>query len=314
MPKISVIIPNYNHARYLKQRIDSVLNQTFQDFEVIILDDKSTDNSWEIIETYRTHPKISYIIFNDENSGSTFLQWDKGIKLSKGDWIWIAESDDFCEKTLLENLFEGINSSPNIGLAYLQSLFYEEKSKTFSPAISSIAEKEIIKQGDLVRIKLLPYNSLLNAGMAIFKKENYYKINPIYKDYKIAGDWIFWAEISQLSDTFICGKFLNYFRMHLVKVTYNNKKTGLGSIEQLKVLNYFKEKKYISTSEFDDTIFKSYFAFKYQKFDYNEGVIEKTDTLFKEHFSNDIKKRVQKKILKDKLKSRMSKLIELFCR
>lgn len=71
MPKVSVIIPNYNHSSYLKERIDSILNQTFQNFEVIILDDCSTDNSKEIIELYRDHTKVSHIVYNEKNSGST---------------------------------------------------------------------------------------------------------------------------------------------------------------------------------------------------------------------------------------------------
>ena len=58
-PTVSVIIPNYNHAPYLKERIDSVLNQTYQDFEVIILDDCSPDNSVEVIEQYRSNPHVS---------------------------------------------------------------------------------------------------------------------------------------------------------------------------------------------------------------------------------------------------------------
>lgn len=71
-PLVSIIIPNYNHAPFLKERIDSVLNQTYDNFEVIILDDKSTDNSKEVIEVYRSHPRISQIVYNEENSGSTF--------------------------------------------------------------------------------------------------------------------------------------------------------------------------------------------------------------------------------------------------
>ena len=77
MPNVSVIIPNYNHALYLQVRLDSVFNQTYQDFEVIILDDCSTDNSREIIEKYANNPKTSHIIFNDVNSGSTIKQWEK---------------------------------------------------------------------------------------------------------------------------------------------------------------------------------------------------------------------------------------------
>ena len=93
-PLISIIIPNYNHALYLKQRIDSVLNQTFQDFELIILDDCSTDNSREIIERYRGNPKITQIIYNKKNSGGVFKQWIKGIEKVKGEYVWIAERDD----------------------------------------------------------------------------------------------------------------------------------------------------------------------------------------------------------------------------
>lgn len=106
---ISVIIPNYNHAPYLKQRIDSVLNQTYTDMEVIILDDKSTDNSIEIIEQYRSHPKVVQIELNKQNSGTTFKQWQKGISLAKGEYIWIAESDDYADETFLEKVVGSIN-------------------------------------------------------------------------------------------------------------------------------------------------------------------------------------------------------------
>ena len=66
---ISIIVPNYNHAPYLKQRIDSILNQTYQDFELILLDDCSSDKSRDIIESYRTNPHVTQIVYNDNNSG-----------------------------------------------------------------------------------------------------------------------------------------------------------------------------------------------------------------------------------------------------
>ena len=101
--KVSVIIPNYNHKDYLRQRIESVLNQTFRDFEVIILDDASTDGSKDILEQYANHNKVTQHIFNYVNSGSVFKQWIKGIQLAKGDYVWIAESDDFADVHFLEN-------------------------------------------------------------------------------------------------------------------------------------------------------------------------------------------------------------------
>src|SRR5690348_15535502 len=87
-PKVSVIIPNYNHADHLQQRIETVLNQTYRDFDVIILDDCSTDGSKEVIEKYRNHPAVKTIVYNDVNSGNPFLQWKKGLDLAGGEWIW----------------------------------------------------------------------------------------------------------------------------------------------------------------------------------------------------------------------------------
>src|ERR1700688_37050 len=81
MPKVSVIIPNYNHAPYLRQRIDSVLQQSFQDLEVILMDDCSTDGSRSIISEYTTDSRVR-TVFNAENSGSTFKQWNKGVRMA----------------------------------------------------------------------------------------------------------------------------------------------------------------------------------------------------------------------------------------
>ena len=88
--KVSIIVPNYNYERYLKERINSILNQTYTDYELILLDDASTDNSAELLAKYKNHPKVSHVIINKENSGSPFKQWMKGILLAKGEWIWIA--------------------------------------------------------------------------------------------------------------------------------------------------------------------------------------------------------------------------------
>src|SRR5271155_4024439 len=116
MPTVSIIVPNYNHARFLRQRIDSILTQTFQDFELILLDDCSTDQSRSILREYTTDPRVR-LEFNDANSGSTFKQWNKGVSLTRGKYIWIAESDDYADPRLLERLVGELDADMNVTFA-----------------------------------------------------------------------------------------------------------------------------------------------------------------------------------------------------
>lgn len=128
-PLVSVIIPNYCHARYLDERIQSVLNQTYTNFEVIILDDCSPDNgaSKEVIERYRSNPHISQIVYNEQNSGSPFKQWNKGFGLAKGEFIWIAESDDSCDEVLLESLVGRLMENSNAVVAFSCCLGFSKR-------------------------------------------------------------------------------------------------------------------------------------------------------------------------------------------
>lgn len=241
MPTVSVIIPNYNHAPYLRERIDSVLNQTFQDFEVIILDDKSPDNSIEIIESYRNHPKVSHIVYNEENSGSTFKQWEKGISLSQGEWIWIAESDDWCEPYFLEKLLSG--PLDGVSIAFAQTYLVNQHPTSWSAHYYS-EDKDLDNTMDgrcFVEKKMIPYNGIWNASQAIFKKKKYYELSPKYLEFRYCGDWVFWIEMALTGKVFISGRFLSYFRKHDKDVTSKASKSGLRYLEEAKAIEYFDQ-------------------------------------------------------------------------
>ena len=111
--KVSVIIPNYNYAKYLKKRVKVIEKQTYPIYELIVLDDCSTDNSREVIDKLAKKYNIK-TIYNEENSGCVFKQWQKGIEAATGDLIWIAEADDQADKKFLEKMvpcFEDKNCS-----------------------------------------------------------------------------------------------------------------------------------------------------------------------------------------------------------
>jgi glycosyltransferase involved in cell wall biosynthesis len=222
VPKVSVIIPNYNHERYLQHRIDSVLNQSFDDFEVIILDDYSSDNSRQVIETYRRHPKVTHVVFNDINSGSTFKQWNKGIALAKGEWIWFAESDDWCEPELLATLLKNASKSSNTTISYCQSHYREEGSDVvldMSFHTESLSKTywltDYINTGvDEIKNFLLYKNTIPNASAVIFKKSAFIQVDKAFERMRLCGDWMLWVQLLKIGNIAFCAKPLNSFRAH----------------------------------------------------------------------------------------------------
>ena len=119
--KVSVIVPNYRHAKYLDQRIQSVFDQTLKPHEIIVLDDASPDLSVQVAEAKARQSTVPMrIVVNQENSGSTFHQWLKGLSLATGDLIWFAESDDAAHSMFLERLVPEF-FDPDVILAYCQS-------------------------------------------------------------------------------------------------------------------------------------------------------------------------------------------------
>jgi len=120
MPAVSVIVPNYNHARFLRKRIGSILDQSYQDFEVILVDGCPTDNSHDIIVAYADDSRVR-IEFNAKNSGDRFKQWNKDVRLAKGKYVWIAESDDYADQCHLERLVAVLERDSAIAFAYCRS-------------------------------------------------------------------------------------------------------------------------------------------------------------------------------------------------
>ena len=226
-PTVSVIIPNYNHAPYLKERIDSVLNQTYQDFEVIILDDCSPDNSVEVIEQYRSNPHVSHILINEQNTRNTFIQWERGISMAKGRYIWIAESDDVAEPQLLETLIGQLEQHPGASVAFCHSRLIDvdgallSEQNTKNPA--QPGQITIDDSCTFLR-HLLIFNYIYNASMAVFRRDVYDRANPDYKQFRYCGDWHFWASVCAAGRVIEVYDMLSRFRQHQRKVTEDSKK------------------------------------------------------------------------------------------
>jgi glycosyltransferase involved in cell wall biosynthesis len=247
---VSIILPNYNHDRFLNQRINSILNQTYQDFELIILDDCSGDNSLTLLEQWKNHPKVSHFIVNEVNSGSPFRQWKRGIELAKGDWVWIAESDDLCELNFLSSMVNEICKKPHAGVVYAQSYDINEKgdrvydrvkyTETFNPNIwngsFSLNGLEFIQKYLSVK------NVIPNASAVLFRREycTPHIFDDSLMDMRMCGDWLFWIKLLENSEVVFLKEHLNYFREHeAVSRNHNNGlKRRRRLIEEQKVRSY----------------------------------------------------------------------------
>ncbi|MEJ8756641.1 glycosyltransferase family 2 protein [Pontibacter sp. H259] len=272
---VSVIIPNFNHQSYLEQRIVTVLNQTYQNFEVILLDDCSSDKSCEIIEKYKSHPKVKHTVLNKINSGSTFNQWEKGIALASGEWIWIAESDDYADKSLLSTLVENTMKDNSIVLSYCQSFEVNETGQILrdmswwtSDLDCSRWERGFINDGiDEINNSLLYKNTIPNASAVLFKKSIFQNIDKEYKSMKLCGDWFVWVQLLRTGKVAFSSKILNYFRKHSATTRNLNStfKIKLMIEEELKVLREveknIKDKNKLKLQERRNSLLDSYLLY-----------------------------------------------------
>ena len=108
-PYFSIIVCSYNYGHYLSQTIDSVLNSTFKSYELIVVNDGSTDKTSEVLKKYKDHPQIT--IIEHENMGLS-LSRNKAMKLAKGKYFWFVDADDWIDQKALERLYKKTKKYP----------------------------------------------------------------------------------------------------------------------------------------------------------------------------------------------------------
>jgi glycosyltransferase involved in cell wall biosynthesis len=249
MPTVSVIVPNYNHARFLRRRVDSILHQTFQDFELILLDDCSTDESRSILSGYGGDPRVR-IEFNELNSGSTFKQWNKGVRLAQGKYVWIAESDDYADERLLERLVAVLEKEPAATFVYCRSWRVTEDNRVdgFGDWYLDLVDPQRWKtdfcvdgrefQNYFARSCVVP-----NASAALFRKANYERVGCADESLRLCGDWKVWAAMALAGKVaFVCEP-LNYYRFHQTSVLQKSRQAAVDVMESLQVVRWILDQK-----------------------------------------------------------------------
>lgn len=254
---VSVIVPNYNHHLYLEERIVSVINQYYQNIELILLDDCSLDSSVEILERYRSHPKVSHICINTQNSGSTFKQWEKGIRMAKGEYIWIAESDDSAEPNLLTSAMNCFSENPSAVLAFCNSQLIDSNGDSLGNRDHddySDATYTLHDGMGFIRTKMLYHNRIYNASSVVFKKSVWKYVDLDFMNYRYCGDWMFWIEVLRQGDVIWIHERYNKFRKHLNKVSPKADREGINFMEMRRLLHYLSKRFQLSKCQIASVI------------------------------------------------------------
>lgn len=224
--KVSVVVPNYNYKDFIIERIDSILRQSYPIYELIVLDDCSTDGSAQLIQEKLASIKDikTRFIPNEKNSGSVFSQWQKGMNLAKGDFVWIAEADDSADSKFLETAMAGFNdpNHPNVIISYTDSMRMDEDNNILEyhtrPTIHQEGSYVIDGKTEIERCFAVS-NTIFNVSSVVWRKGDYDKIFEEAKKFVVAGDWYIYYKLMELGDIAYNNHPLNYFRKHSKSVS-----------------------------------------------------------------------------------------------
>ena len=230
-PMVSVVVPNYNHARYLDQRLASIFNQSYRNVEILLLDDASKDDSVEMLRRLAAaSPFPCRLLVNKQNAGNVSRQWRKGLGAAKGDLVWICESDDFCEPDFLERLVRHFRDR-SVMLAFGRIQLTNEEGE-INPWLDRYREtaEPGIWQDVVVRparewfSKAMGVNNVIaNVGGCVFRNIPLpASVWERAQQYRIVGDWFLYSRLALGGRIAFDPGAIAYFRQHTSNTSAGN--------------------------------------------------------------------------------------------
>lgn len=222
-PRVSVVMPVFNGESFLQEAIDSILNQSFQNFEFIIVDDGSIDKTNDIIKSYNDDRII--LIKNGDNLGIT-KSLNMGIKRAAGDYIARMDADEISDPARFERQVAFLDTNKDIGVC-------GTLTKTIGREVESTWRYPL--DHDHIRASLLFHCCLVHASVMI--RNNILKINNLFynEQFDFAQDYEFWVRLSKITRITNIDEILIRYRMH------NNSIGAKHNAKQLKFANHIRE-------------------------------------------------------------------------
>ena len=233
-PLVSVVIASYNYGDLIEKRIESFLNQTYENIEIIVLDDCSTDNSRDEIEKFRSDNRIR-IIYNDENLG-WIRNSNLGLRMSKGEYVLFGNCDDVASRDLIENLVRPLNEDKSVGVCFCESELIDYFGNQIGSDRESRDRRFIHSTQSDCKIERMDMASFLshscvipNLSAALFRREALALTEGFSSRYSICSDWNLFIELSLNWDYFYILRPLNKFRQHKKNIRSSVKESALSS-------------------------------------------------------------------------------------
>lgn len=180
-PAVSVVIATYNRARYLAETLESVLSQRFRDFELIVVDDGSTDGTREVLRSYGDRVRS----FSQENRGPSAAR-NLGVRRARGKWIAIQDSDDLCAPNYLESLYGFVEKNPNTGMVFANGAYLGGPEHNRETIIPKEKSRRLARQG--VSLGDLFEKSIVRLQAALISKECFEAIGGLDEKIRICMD------------------------------------------------------------------------------------------------------------------------------
>jgi hypothetical protein len=216
---------------------------------------------------------VTHIIYNEINSGTSYKQWYKGIEYAKGELIWIAESDDWCDERFLEAVVPHFQDN-EVSIAFVNTLYvYPGDRIDINPVLTGRFDK--ILGIDFIRDKMLIGNGIDNTSMTVFRRNQYNKVkNNGFRELKLCGDWLLWSQLMHRFKIVSVQDNLNYCRRHSANAAKRFTALGLDFIEGVRVLRIGKK---LCNNQFDRKLIYSIWLDRFYRFrnKFSKGVLIK---------------------------------------
>jgi len=211
MPKVSVLIPFYNSRDYVEETIESVLSQNFNDFELILVDNQSTDGSYELIQKYADDNRVK--IFQNEVNIGMCGNWNQSLSYAKGEYIKYLFADDLLYPNALERYCDVLDENPNISLVTSYFDYFGSQNYTFKQPLTGKINGRIAIKESLISHNWIGAPSNVMFRRSCVKWEGFNVIWHWWLDFE------FWHKLLLSHDLFVIPETLSKFRYHVASAT-----------------------------------------------------------------------------------------------